>query len=156
MKIENAFIAFLLFDNFIDSKSWSRAHLSFKKCLQFNFWSSWLSKSRPWCLVELLYLVWRYVTRCDVMSRGVTSCHVVWRHVTWCDVISRGVTSCHVVWRHDTWCDVTFCRSLTPMFSFHSVLIIIILRCVGQLIKVYKDLCRFKYCHNMEVLLIPL
>ena len=43
------------------------------------------------------HVVWRHVTWCDVMPRGVTSCHVVWRHVTWCDVMSRGVTSCHVV-----------------------------------------------------------
>jgi hypothetical protein len=62
--------------------------------------------------VASFHLVWRHVTWCDVMSPGVTSCHVVWRqsrgwrHVTWCDVMSRGVTSCHVVWRHVTWCDV--------------------------------------------------
>jgi hypothetical protein len=45
--------------------------------------------------------------RCEIVSMSwVTSCHVVWRHVTWCDVMSRGVMSCHVVWRHVTWCEM--------------------------------------------------
>lgn len=41
-------------------------------------------------VVPVLRVISEGVAR-DVMSRGVVSSHVVWRRVTWCDVMPRGV-----------------------------------------------------------------